>query len=160
MSSLPLVAVGLLAAAAGCRGEPKSTRWDEKAAEVKSGAPKVDKSTVAAGSTLNAFFPKEEGGVTRTFTQEKTGFAEAKLVVDGKTVKVSISDVRMHPKAAGKFESAPAKVDGHPLVTVGSKQSALLVAGRWQVKVSSSELDPPARAQLLERFDLAGLSAH
>lgn len=155
-----LVAVGLAASVTACR-ETKSTRWDDKAAEVKAGTtPKVDKSKVAAGASLNAFFPKEGGGLTRTFTQEKTGFVEAALKVDGQDVKVSISDVRNNPKAASKFGSATTKVAGHPLVTVGSKQSALLVAGRWQVKASGSGLSPEFRAQVLERFDLAGLAGH
>lgn len=159
-SGLALALLGLALAATSCRGEPKSTRWDEKAAELEAGrTATVDKSTVAAGSTLNAFFPKEDDALTRTFTQEKTGFAEAKIVVGGQSAKVSISDIRSNPKAADKFASATDDVDGHKLVTVGKRQSAVLVAGRWQVKVSSSELDPSARAKLLQSFDLAGLAA-
>lgn len=157
-ASIPLL-LTLLIALVACR-EAKPTRWDEKAAEVKAGqTPKVDKSTVADGGSLNMFFPEEQGSLTRTFTQEKTGFAEAKIQISGSEAKVSISDIRNNPSAAKKFEKSTTQVAGHPLVTVGSKQSALLVSGRWQVKVSSSGLDPAARATLLERFDLAGLAS-
>lgn len=139
--------------------QPKSTRWNEKAEAAKKGeTPKVDKSTVAKGGSLNAFFPAEAGGLKRTFTQEKTGFAEAELVSEGKKVKASISDTNNNPPARKKYEKASDTVAGHPLVTVGSKQSAVLVAGRWQVKVSSSELGPDARKALLEKFNLSGLA--
>ena len=149
----------LLMAAGACR-EAKSTRWDEKAAEVKEGkvAP-VDKSTVEKGASLNSFFPPEDHGLRRTFTQEKLGYAEAKLVREGKTAQASISDTNNNPNARAKFDGASDRVKGHPLVTVGKRQSALLVNGRWQVKVSSSDFDAAERKALLEAFDLAQLSS-
>ena len=141
-----------------CR-EAKSTRWDEKATEVKKGLqPKVDKSTVEKGGSLNAFFPKEGGGLSRTFTQEKLGFAEAELVQAGKTAKASISDTNNLPTARKKFDSAAEQVAGFPMVTVGSKQTAVLVNGRWQVKVSSSAIDAAGRKALIGTFDLGGLA--
>lgn len=148
----------LVLVAVGCR-EPKSTRWDEKAAEVKAGrvAP-VDKSTVEKGASLNAFFPREGDGLSRTFTQEKLGYAEAKLVRQGKTAQASIADTNNNPAARTKFERATDTVKGHPLVTVGQRQSAVLVAGRWQVKVSSSDFDAAERKTLLQAFDIGQLA--
>ena len=98
-----VLVVASLGAAVSC-SRPESTRWDDKAAEVKAGQqPKVDKATVAAGAGLNSFFPTETGGVTRTFTQEKLGYAEAKLVTSGKTAKASISDTNNNASARTKF---------------------------------------------------------
>jgi hypothetical protein len=96
----------------------------------------------------------------RVFTQEKAGFAEAKLQKDGKDVAtLSISDTDGTPDAKKKFDEAKEKLAGkYPLVTVGKNQSSVLVAGRWQVKVSSQELDAAARSALLSKFDLEGLA--
>ena len=161
-SAVPTVISVLFAITAslaiGC-SKPESTRWDEKAAEVKKGEqPKVDKSTVAKGETLNAYFPPEQDGLSRTFTQEKLGFVEATLSVHGKNIKASISDTNNNPSARDKFQGAPEQVAGQPLVTVGSRQSALLVNGRWQVKVSSSDLDAAQRKAMLATFNLEALS--
>ena len=57
-----------------------------------------------------------------------------------------------------KFASATDKVGASPLVTVGKNQSAALVGGKYQVKVSSQTLDADARKGLLAKFDLGGLS--
>ena len=140
--------------------KPESTRWDEKAEEVKAGqGPAIDKSTVEKGSSLNDFFPKEANGLSRTFTQEKLGYAEAEIVRDGKTAKVSISDTNNNPPARDKFQSASKRLSGHPVVSVGKRQSALLVNGRWQVKVSSSDFDEGQREALLGAFDIGGLAS-
>lgn len=153
-----LIALALVGA---CKGEPEPTRWDKKTAEVKENkTPAVDKSTVAKGGSLNTFFPKEMSGLSRTFTQEKLGFSEAKIKMGPAEAKVSISDTRNNPSAKAKFEKSTEKVAGFPLVTVGKKQTAVLVADRWQVKVSSSFLDASARKALLEKFDLSGLASH
>ena len=158
----PLHQVVLLAAGAsmlaGC-SRPESTRWDEKAAEVKAGKqPKVDKSNVAAGATLNAYFPPEKDGLRHTFTQEKLGFVEATLTVDGVEAKASISDTNNNPSARDKYANAADRLIGHPLVTVGKRQSAVLINGRWQVKVSSSNLEASARKAVLNRFNLKALA--
>ncbi len=156
-----LVALPLALALAGCgKTEKPNPRWEKAAAsaEERQKAP-VPPPPVVAGGEVNAFFPKAIDGYARTFTQEKPGFAEAKITKDGKELATaSISDTEGNPDARGKFSSAKEQVAGSPLVTVGANQSALLVAGRWQVKVSSTTLDPAARKALLERFDLAGLS--
>ena len=112
------------------------------------------------GSAFNKFFPADGvEGMSRVYTAEKTGYAEAKLKKDGKDVAVlSISDTMNEPDAKGKFASAADKVKGSPLVTVGKNQSAALVKDRYQVKVSSQTLDADARKAWIERFDLAGLA--
>jgi len=152
-----LVAVAL--ALAACKKEP--TRWDQAAASAKSAAasdqPAPEKVT---GGSLNKFFPPDgESGAKRVFTQEKDGFVEAKLEKEGATLAtLAISDAQGDDAAKKKFESASENVASFPLVTVGKNQSAALVKGRYQVKVSSTTLDAPARKTLLEKFDLQGLA--
>ena len=163
-----LFALALAAAVAvGCsKDEPKSTRWNDAAATLASAAasgppPSAMAAPVVEGSTLNKRFPADgTDGYTRVFTQEKDGFAEAKFQKDGKVVAtLSISDTNGTPEAKAKFDTATDKLDGkYPLVTVGKNQSSVLVAGRWQVKVSSPTLDPAARSALISKFDLEGLS--
>lgn len=154
------IALAMLTFGAACSKEP--TRWDQAAQTAKSAAaadtppapPKTE------GSSFNKFFPPDgESGAKRVFTQEKDGFAEAKLEKDGATMAtLAISDAQSDDAAKKKFEGAPDTVATFPLVTVGKNQSAALVKGRYQVKVSSTTLDAPARKALLEKFDLAGLS--
>lgn len=153
-SIVALVALGLSVALAGCKKEP--SRWDQAAtATVSTGtSPKVE------GGKLNAFFPADgTDGYSRVFSQEKDGFVEAKLKKDGEEVAtLSISDASGDEAVKGKFASASDKVGDYPLVTVGKNQSAVLVGGKMQVKVSSKTLDADARKALLAKFDLAGLS--
>jgi hypothetical protein len=160
------VLVPLLALAGACKHDPPPSRWDDAAAAAASRAAAppsavsaAPKPEIAAGGALNTFFPKDQDGATLTYSAEKTGYAEAKLRKDGKELGVlSISDVRNNPDAASKFSAAPDTSLGWPLVTQGKNQSAVLVAKRWQVKVSSPALDERARKGWLAKFDLAGLA--
>lgn len=150
-----VMALGL--ALGGCSKEP--TRWDT-ASSAKPAAIASDAPPVKAGGSFNPFFPADGvEGMKRVFSQEKAGFVEAKLSKDGKQLAVlTISDTTTEPDAKKKFENSTDKVKGYPLVLVGKNQSALLVKDRYQVKVSSTELDADARKAWLERFDLAGLA--
>jgi hypothetical protein len=147
-----------LVALTGCRKEP--SRWD-KAAEAPAPAKVEPAAPEQEGSAFNRVFPADGvEGYKRIFTQEKTGFAEAKLQKDGKDLAtLAISDVMGDAAAAAKFGKSTEALAGSPLVTVGKNQSALLVKGRYQVKVSSQTLGPDARKQLLGKFNLAALSA-
>jgi hypothetical protein len=60
-----------------------------------------------------------------------------------------------------KFNDAPALIKGWPLVDQGDQASALLVGGRFQVKVigQGAGLDVTQRHELLAAFDLPGLAA-
>jgi len=111
------------------------------------------------GSAFNHFFPADGvEGHSRVYTAEKAGYAEAHLKKDGKEVAtLSITDTHNDAEAKEKFAKATEKVQGHPLVTVGKNQSALLVKDRYQVKVSSQHLDHDQRKAWIERFDLAGI---
>ncbi|MGD1901879.1 MAG: hypothetical protein ACFB9N_06530 [Geitlerinemataceae cyanobacterium] len=113
------------------------------------------------GATFNAFFPEAQDGLDRVYTQEKAGFAEVKLKRDGQEVaKLAISDTVSTPAAAQKFADATETIAGYPAVTVGKKQTAILVGGRFQVKAISvaEDFTPENRSTWLEKFDLNGLS--
>ncbi|MEA5596263.1 hypothetical protein [Rivularia sp. UHCC 0363] len=113
------------------------------------------------GSEFNKFFPSASGGYERVFTQEKKGFAEAKLKQDGKDVAVmAISDTTSLPSAAAKFTNSTKKISGYPAVEVGSTQTAILVDNRYQVKVLSRSPSFTAtdREAWLQKFNLNGLS--
>ncbi|MBW4512786.1 MAG: hypothetical protein KME64_40795 [Scytonematopsis contorta HA4267-MV1] len=113
------------------------------------------------GSEFNKFFPSASGGFSRVFTQEKKGFAEAKLKKDGKDLAMlSISDTKSVPGAAAKFTKSTKKIAGYPAVEVGNTQTAVLVQDRYQVKALSRSPSFTAsdRAEWLKKFNLAGLS--
>lgn len=147
------------AVTAGCSKAPESSRWDKKNDEVKKTEKPADAPKVTAGGAFNKFFPPDGADGKRTFTQEKEGYAEAKLQKDGKEIAtLSIADVSTNPDAKKKYDGASDKVAGHPLTTLGSTMSSVLVKDRYQVRVSSPSLDANARKDLLGKFDLAGLS--
>ena len=159
MNIRTLLLLGSLAAfgAVGCQDKP--TRWDTASSSTVARAP--DAPPQKEAGSFNKFFPADGiDGMKRVYTQDKTGFAEAKLQKDGKDVAtLSISDASGDAAVLKKFEGAAEKIQGYPLVTVGNNQSALLVKGRYQVKVSSQTLDAAARKPLLEKFNLSGLAA-
>lgn len=114
------------------------------------------------GSALNRFFPKDSGADNVTYTQEKRGTSMAQLARDGKPVaQLSITDAAENPSLRDKYKTATATVAGYPSAGASSQETAVLVAGRFQVKVRSKDASFGAgeREAVLERFDLAGLAA-
>lgn len=140
-----------LVVVSGCKKEPD--RWEEAAQRIEQAPPAAPVELKVEGGALNAFFPRQ--GLV--FTAEKPGYVEATLTVGESEAMLAVSQVA--PDAVSKFETATDSVVGHPLVTVGKNQSALLVDRRFQVKVSSQTLGPAERKQILQSFDLAGLAA-
>lgn len=122
----------------------------------------VPLSQVVNGSAFNRLFPSPQAGQQLSFSQEKRGFAEARLR-QGEAVQalLAISDTTTAPEARDKFSDAAAQLQGWPLVEQGERASALLVADRFQVKVIAQGvgLDAEQRHALLEAFDLRGLAA-
>ncbi|WP_392533030.1 hypothetical protein [Nostoc sp. C117] len=116
--------------------------------------------TATQGSEFNKFFPKAGDGYQRVYTQEKKGFAEAKLKKGGKDIAMlSISDTSSISGAAAKFAKSTKKIGGYPALEVGNTQTAILV-GKYQVKVLSRDPSFKAsdRADWLEKFNLSGLA--
>ncbi|ELS03541.1 hypothetical protein Xen7305DRAFT_00032650 [Xenococcus sp. PCC 7305] len=151
---------GILFLVTACSSAPPS-RFDQAQQESTSkGSSAVVKESVSGGS-FNRYFPKSGSGYKVTFSQEKKGFAEAKLKKDGKDVAVmAISDTLNNPAAQKKFQNSSSSIKGYPAASQGKTGTAVLVGERFQVKVLSrndsfSESD---RSTWLKKFDLSGLA--
>lgn len=145
----------------GCQSQEPSPYADIQAQTSQRNAPSSVAKEATQGSSFNQFFPEASGGFERVYTQEKKGFAEAKLKKDGKDVAMlSISDTSSLPNAAAKYEQATEDIAGYPSVEVGSTQTAILVADRYQVKVLSRDpsFDQGQRQSWIQKFQLSELA--
>lgn len=164
MTVVVALAFSLAAGALACKKEEPS-RWEAaaKSAEAKKAEAPEDKPKppVAEGATLNKFFPAESfDGKKRTFTAEKDGYVEAKVVADGKDVAMlSVNDFNGKADDLAKFDKSTEKLGDFPLLMPTKKQSSILVGKRYQVKVSSDSMSPDERKALLQKFDLKGLAS-
>lgn len=114
-----------------------------------------------SGGDFNKFFPNSGGGYDRVFTQEKRGFAQAKLKQQGKEVAMlSVSDTISNKSAADDFKNASNKIKGYPAVEKGKNTTAVLVGNRFQVKVTSRDdsFTQQDRIAWLQKFNLDGLA--
>ena len=158
---LAAVLLSVLLLVSACQSQPPS-RFDQaqqESSQQKSGQAVAKEAT--QGSKFNKFFPGTQAGYERVYTQEKKGFAEAKLKKDGKDVALlSVSDTTSLPTAASKFQNSTKKIAGYPALEVGSTQTAVLVGDRYQVKVLSRDpsFTPSDREAWLEKFKLDGLA--
>lgn len=142
----------------GCQSKPPSQFSQVQQETSQRGATAVVKEATKGGE-FNKFFPAAQDGYERVYTQEKQGFAEAKLKRDGKEVAMlAISDTRSIPGAAAKYANATETIGGYPAVSIGNTQTSILV-GDYQVKVLSRSPDftQDDRAAWLTKFDLSGL---
>ena len=147
--------------ATACTPKPPSPFEQAQQQSTERGAKAVVKESTQGGA-FNRFFPTASGEYERVFTQEKQGFAEAKLKQNGKEVAMmAIADVRNNPSATAKFEQSTQKLAGFPLVQQGSTATAVLVGDRYQVKVLSRSPTFTAadRETWLKQFNLQGLAA-
>ena len=141
----------------GCQPKAPSQFSQVQQESSKKGVTAVAKDATQ-GSEFNKFFPRATDGYARTFSQEKKGFAEAKLNKDGKNVAMlSVNDTTGIAGSAKKYETATEKISGYPATTLGN-QTAVLV-GKYQVKVQSRDpsFDKTDRQAWLQKFDLKGL---
>ncbi|MBC6419219.1 MAG: hypothetical protein GDA44_10790 [Prochloron sp. SP5CPC1] len=158
-----LSAAGLLAIwlfLSGCSSTPPSRFEQAQQASTQRGASAVVRESEQGGQ-FNKFFPAAEGEYKVVYSQEKKGFAQAKLKQNGKEVAVfTISDTINNPQAKDKFQQSTDKIGGYPAVSSGSKGTAVL-AGLFQVKVISkdSSFTEKERESWLSKFDLSGLAA-
>ena len=115
-----------------------------------------------AGGDFNKFFPKDEGDYNVLYTQEKEGFAQAKLNLKGVEVAtLAVSDTVISVDALDKFKGSSEEISGYPAAAVGALGTAVLVGDRFQVQVRSKDAAFTAddRKAWIEKFDLAGLAA-
>ncbi len=146
----------------GCSLGPPPSQFDQAQSEsTQRNAPPAVAKTATQGSSFNKFFPAAGNGFERVYTQEKKGFAEAKLKQNGKDLAMlSISDTSSVPDAAKKYEQSASKIGGYPALEIGNTQTGVLVADRYQVKVLSRNpaFTKTDRQAWLAKFDLNGLS--
>lgn len=151
----------LLFVATGCAGKPPSPYAQAQQESTQRNAPKAIAKAATQGSEFNKFFPDAADGYQRIYTQEKKGFAEAKLNKDGVNLAMlSISDTTSLPSAAAKYSQATDNIQGFPTVEQGTTQTGVLVGDRYQVKVlsRSPSFTKSDRQAWIARFDLRGLS--
>lgn len=113
------------------------------------------------GASFNQFFPVSSGNYERVFTQEKTGFVQAKLKFKGQDLAtLAIFDTISNPSAKSDFANASEQIKGFPTVEKGSTQTAVLVGDRYQVSIRSSDPNFTAeqRKEWLGKFDLVNLA--
>lgn len=158
--SLFLVVTILLVTSA-CSPNESTSRFDSAQQEsTQPSATAVTKDAVKGGE-LNRYFPKSDNSYQIIYTQEKRGFAQAKLKENGQDLALmSISDVANNPSAADKFKDTRETLKNYPVVNQGSKATAILVNDRYQVKVvsRSSSFSETSRKAWLEKFDLNPLA--
>jgi len=145
----------------GCQPKTPSQFSQAQQDSTQRNAPPAIAKDATQGSEFNKFFPKAQSGYDRVYTQEKKGFAEAKLNKDGKNVAMlAVSDTKSLPSAAAKFQNATAKIAGYPSVDLGTTQTSVLVNDRYQVKVISKapDFNKTDRVSWIEKFDLKGLA--
>lgn len=164
MSSLRKILAPLLLSVlllvTSCAQEPPSRfeQAQQESTQQRSGQAVVKNAT--QGAKFNQFFPEPGGGYQRVFTQEKKGFAQAKLKKNGQDMAVfSINDTSSNPSATEKYQQSTKAISGYPAVEQGSSATALLVGQRYQVKVQSRDTSFTAsdRESWLQKFDLKGI---
>lgn len=158
MLALCILLAGLFFTA--CAKEEQPTRWQKAQQDSAANQPATSEQSLP-GSSFNPFFPTAQDTYDIVYTQEKTGFAEARLRKDGKGVALlSIFDTVNNPDAAAKYQQSTETLAGYPVVDIGSKGTGILVANRFQVQVRSTDdsFSRFDREDWLQNFDLNGLA--
>ncbi|MEO1147442.1 MAG: hypothetical protein AAFY26_17805 [Cyanobacteria bacterium J06638_22] len=152
----------LLVVSVGCSQIDTSPFADAQQESTEQGAAPAVADEAQKGGEFNRFFPRSGGGYDLVFSQEKQGFAEAKLKYEGEDIGLlAISDTISLPTAAQKYGSSTEMLDGYPVLDIGDTQTGVLVGDRYQVKAISRDpmFDAQTRREWLQKFDLAALAA-
>ncbi|WP_254566927.1 hypothetical protein [Oscillatoria sp. HE19RPO] len=150
--------LGLLLLVSACGEVQEPSRWDgaqQQSTEVTSAAGQP-----VPGSSFNRLFPSASGGYSLVYTQEKPGFAEAKLQQGSQDMAMlSISDTVTNPSAVQKFQQSNTRVAGYPSSSLTANDTAILVGDRFQVKIQSRNpaFTASDRETWLQQFNLNGL---
>ena len=159
MLSLASCAILSITAVSCKRPERREAPQTTSQTTTESGAPIVQGKV--KGALLNAFFPKDDGDWDVIYTQEKEGFAQAKLENGGKEVAtLSVSDFSQNTEAIAMYEASKSEIGGLPAMAKGKKGTTLLT-GRFQVSVRSKDdsFTEADRKAWIQKFDLDGLAA-
>ena len=144
-----------------CATQEAPSRFDGAQQESTSKGATAVVDSSQSGGAFNRYFPDSGSGYERIYSQEKKGFAQAKLKKDGEEIAIlSISDVLNNASTADKFQGSSNTIGGFPAVTQGKSGTAVLVSDRYQVKIrsKSDSFTESDRQQWLQKFDLRGLS--
>ncbi|MBF2047893.1 MAG: hypothetical protein EDM05_64225 [Leptolyngbya sp. IPPAS B-1204] len=155
----PLLLSLLLASA--CAPSAPSRYEQTQQETTQRNAPGAVAKEATQGAKFNQFFPRSVSGYQIVPAQEKKGFAEYKVNRGGKNVAVlSISDTTGVAGAADKFQGSATKIAGYPAVEQGQNITAILVNGRYQVKVQSRDpsFTKNDRVAWIQKFNLQGLA--
>ncbi|MEM0968392.1 MAG: hypothetical protein AAGJ31_03495 [Verrucomicrobiota bacterium] len=112
------------------------------------------------GDALVSAFPESQAGLDLVFTTEKKGYAAASIQKEGKELAtVAISDLLEDEAGRAKFADAADLIAGHPSLPRGSKGTAILVDGRFQVQVRSQAegFGEAQRKAVLEKVQFSAL---
>jgi hypothetical protein len=148
-----------------CGGKKKTTETETTTTTTtdngSTATQEMPKEEQVEGGSLNKFFPKTEGAYKVVYNQEKDGFVEASLELDGKEVAtLAVSDLSTNMDTKSKYTESTMKVATYPALTKGSKGTTILVGDRYQVSIRSKEdgFDENMRKAWFEKFDLSGLA--
>jgi hypothetical protein len=160
-AAVSLAIVAVVAMFLACASPPQPTQWAEAQKQTQ-GQVAVAKDALD-GKAFNKFFPKDLASPwDLVYEQDKKGTAIASLKKDGKQVAtLSVTDTLSNPEAAEKFKDAPDKLAGFPHLKVGSHETNVLVADRFQVKVRAvpqADFTVADCDEWLQKFDLEGIS--
>jgi hypothetical protein len=150
----------LLLTAPGC-ADSEPSAYDQVQEETSQGGSSAVADDAQQGGELNQFFPSGVQGYNVVFTQEKQGFAQAKLEQDGQEIAtLSINDTVSVPESTDRYADSSETIAGYPVADIGRNQTGMLVGDRYQVKVVTKDpsFTPEDRREWLQQFDLDGLS--
>ncbi|MEP7126855.1 MAG: hypothetical protein ABJE95_38345 [Byssovorax sp.] len=146
-------------------GDPAPSARASAAAVPTTTAQAVASAAVAKmvdGARFKPFFPATglDGATDKVEQPSKEGLQEIAYKKGKDDVAVMIiSDTAGEPRVKDDYVGARDAVSGYPLKTSGYAKTAILVADRYQVQITSQRLKADARKAWLEKVDLKGLSA-
>ncbi|PWJ44349.1 hypothetical protein [Sediminitomix flava] len=113
------------------------------------------------GKEFNACLPNKMGDYKITYTQEKLGMIQAVVSEKGDDVAtITVADLLDTPQNIEKYTSSTQDLKGYPMLSKGSKGTAILVSDRFQVQVrsKSDSFTEADRIEVLSQVDLNHLA--
>lgn len=114
------------------------------------------------GAKLKPFFPAAgmDGTTDKAERPPKEGMMEIAYKKGKDDVAVIVvTDTAGEPRVKDDYAGVKDTAGGYPLKTSGYFKSAILVADRYQVQITSQRLKADQRKAWLEKMDLKGLAA-
>lgn len=168
-----LLAISLTACDRGSAAKPHATAQSAHAATASAAPTAAPKTTAQAAATaavakmvdgakFKPFFPAVgmDGTTDKAERPPKEGMMEIAYKKGKDAVAVIVvTDTAGEPRVKDDYAGAKDTAGGYPLKTSGYFKSAILVADRYQVQITSQRLKADQRKAWLEKMDLKGLAA-